>query len=253
MNVILTIAKNTFKETVRDRLFYAILILALLFIAGSLLFGSLSLGQDVKIVTDFGLAGVYLFSILIAIFLGTNLIHKELEQRTAYIILSKAVTRTQFVIGKFLGLCETLLVANIIMSAVYLPIVWYLGGFFPKIALLAIGFQYLETVVFIALTVLFSTFAAPIASAIYAIMVFIIGHSLGMLPDLAKRAGAVVKNLELALYYLFPNLDKFNIRIEASHNLAVPPYLIAFTVLYGLIFVALFIMLAALSLKQQDI
>jgi len=253
MNIILTIAKNTFKETVRDRLFFAILGVALLFIAGSLIFGSISLGQDVKIVTDFGLAGVYLFSILIAIFLGTNLIYKELEQRTAYIILSKAVTRTQFIIGKFLGLCETLLVANLIMSVVYIPIVWYMSGFFPKIALLAIGFQYLETIVFIALTILFSTFASPIASAIYAIMVFIIGHSLGMLPDLAKKATVIGKNLYLALYYLFPNLDKFNIRLEASHNLSVPPYLIAFTALYGLIFVALFIMLAALALRQQDI
>jgi hypothetical protein len=139
------------------------------------------------------------------------------------------------------------------MAVIYIPLIWYFGGFFPWIALLAIGLQYLETVVFIALSVLFSTFASPIASAIYTIIVFIIGHSLGILPDLAKRAGSVLKELYLALYYVFPNLDKFNIRLEASHNLSVPSYLIAFTVLYGFIFIALFIMLAALSLRQQDI
>lgn len=253
MNSIFVIAKNTFKETVRDRLFYAVLILAVIVIVGSLLFGSISLGQDLKIITDFGLAGIYLFSILIAIFLGTNLIYKEIEQRTAYIILSKAVSRTEFLLGKFLGLAKTLLVANLVMAIIYLAIVWYLGGSFPTISLLAIGFQYLETLVFIALSILCSTFTSPIASVIYTVIIFIIGHSLNVLQEMAKRAGTILKNLELALYYIFPNFDKFNIRLEASHQVSIPPYLIAFTLLYALIFIALFLMLAALAMRQQDI
>jgi ABC-type transport system involved in multi-copper enzyme maturation permease subunit len=252
MSVIVTIAKNTFRETVRDRIFYAILILSVLFILGTTLFGSLSLGQDTKIITDFGLAGAYLFSIVIAIFLGTNLIYKELQQRTAYIILSKAVSRTQFLIGKFLGLAGTMLVANLIMALVYIPLVWYLGHSFPAVALLAIGFQYLETLVFVSLTILFSTFAAPVASAIYSVLVFIIGHSLGLLPDLIKKSGLGLKSFYQALYYLFPNLEKFNIRLEASHNLAIPPYLIFFTIAYALIFIVLFMMIAAVALNSQD-
>lgn len=252
MSVILTIAKNTFKETVRDRIFYAILILSVLFILGTTLFGSLSLGQDTKIITDFGLAGVYLFSIIIAIFLGTNLIYKELDQRTAYIILSKAVTRTQFLVGKFLGLAETMLVANLIMAVIYIPLVWYLGHSFPSAALLAIGFQYLETLVFVSLTILFSTFAAPVASSIYSVLIFIIGHSLGVFTGLINKTGSVLKYLYEAVYYIFPNLEKFNIRLEASHNVIIPPYMIFFTVVYALIFISLFIMIAAIALNAQD-
>ncbi len=253
MSVITTIAKNTFKETVRDRIFYAILILSVLFILGTTLFGSISLGQDSKIITDFGLAGIYLFSIVIAIFLGTNLIYKELEQRTAYIILSKAVTRTQFLVGKFLGLAETMLVANLIMALVYIPLIWVVSHAFPGVALLAVGFQLLETWVFVALTILFSTFASPVASAIYSIIVFIIGHAVGILPDAAKKASPALASFYKALYYVLPNLEKFNIRLEASHALAIPPYLIVFAGLYALIFIALFLMLAAIALTAQDI
>lgn len=253
MNAIIVIAKNTFRETVRDRIFYAILVLSLLFILGTVLFGSISLGQDLKIITDFGLAGVYLFSIMIAIFLGTSLIYKELQQRTAYIILSKAVSRTQFILGKFFGLCLTLFIANIIMAVIYIGLVWFLGKSFPAIPLLAIGLQFVETMVFIALTILFSTFASPIAAAIYSIIVFIIGHSLGLLPQIAKKSGFVLQKLYLFLYYIFPNLDKFNIRLEAAHSLAVPPFLIVSAVIYALIFIALFIMIAAIALTAQDV
>lgn len=253
MSAILTIAKNTFRETVRDRIFYAILILSVLFILGTTLFGSISLGQDSKIITDFGLAGIYLFSIIIAIFLGTNLVYKELDRRTAYIILSKTVSRTQFLAGKFLGLAETMLVANLIMALVYIPLVWAISHAFPSIALLAISFQLLETWIFVALTILFSTFASPIASAIYSIVIFIIGHSTGLLPQAAKKASPALATFYKGLYYVLPNLEKFNIRLEASHALVVPPYLIFFAVSYALIFIALFMMLAAIALSAQDL
>lgn len=253
MSIIFTIAKNTFKETVRDRIFYAILILALISIVGFTLLGSLSLGQDLKIITDFGLAGIYLFSILMAIFLGTSLIRKELEQRTAYIILSQPVSRTQFIVGKFLGLGLTILIANLIMAAVYLPIIWKLGGVFPGVALLAIFMQFFETLIFVALATLLSTITSPIAASIYSVLIFIIGHSLSILTGVANKSNAVVQKIYLVIYYLFPNLEKFNFRLEAAHNLSIPPFLIVFALLYGLIFIILFIMLAALALTAQDV
>ena len=75
MKQITTIAKNTIKETIRDRILYAILGFALIFIVSTVFFGSISLGEDIKIIRDFGLAGIYIFSIIIAIFIGTSLVY----------------------------------------------------------------------------------------------------------------------------------------------------------------------------------
>jgi len=253
MSAIFSIAKNTFKETLRSRIFYAILALAVIALFGTTIFASLSLGQEAKIVTDFGLAGIYLFSIIISIFLGANLIYKEIEQRTIYIILSKAITKTEFIVGKFFGLSATLLVANLIMAAVYLPIVWYFSGSFSWIALLAIGMQFLETLIFIALATLFSTFTSPVAGSVYTLLVFVIGHSTGILPKYAEKTSPIIEKLYLAVYYIFPNLEKFNIRLEAANGLSVPPMLIFFAGAYGLIFIALFLMIAAVALTAQDL
>ena len=108
-----------------------------------------------KVVKDFGLAGIYIFSIIIAIFLGTSLIYKELEKKTLYVLLSKPVSAVQFIVGKYFGLFTSIALNITIMSGIYLGIVAYKGGGFDYLSLWSILLLIFEMSIFVALAILF--------------------------------------------------------------------------------------------------
>ena len=110
MTQMLAIAKNTFREAIRDRILYGFLFFAVLLILFSVVLGQLSFNQQIRCTLDVGLAGISFFSVLIAIFLGITLLHKEIEKRTIYTVLSKPVSRATYLLGKFLGLAATMAV-----------------------------------------------------------------------------------------------------------------------------------------------
>jgi len=112
----LAIVRNTFREAVRDRVLYNLILFALLLIGSAIFIGELSAGQEAKIVIDLGLSAMLLFGAFIAIFVGVGLVHKEIERRTLYAILSKPIGRGQFLFGKYLGLNLTLLVNIVVMG-----------------------------------------------------------------------------------------------------------------------------------------
>src|SRR5438128_12684914 len=113
---VLLIARNAFREAVRDRVLYNLVLFVLLLTAGAIFLGELSAGQETKIIIDLGLSAMLLFGVFIAIFVGVGLVYKEIERRTLYAILAKPIGRGQFLLGKYLGLCLTLLVNVTVMG-----------------------------------------------------------------------------------------------------------------------------------------
>ena len=144
MKKIIVIAKNTFRETIRDRILYGILGFAFIFIFFTLFLGSISLGEDLQIIRSLGLAGIYLFSIIITIFLGASLIYKEIEKRTLYFVLSKPVSHKDIILGKFIGLFASILLTTALMTSVYLFVIYYKGGGIDYGALRAVLLQIAE-------------------------------------------------------------------------------------------------------------
>ena len=118
MNQVVAIAVNTFKETIRDRVLAVIVVFALLMIAGGLWLGSISLGEQGRMMKDFGLVAVTVFGLIVAVFVAAGLVHKEVEKRTVYVLFSKPVSRGAFISGKFVGLCGTMAVVLAGMGAV---------------------------------------------------------------------------------------------------------------------------------------
>ena len=98
------VALNTFREAVRDRLLYNLLFFAALLIGSSIVLAKLHIGYDERIYRDVGLAAIAFFGVLIAIFVGINLVHREISLKTVYSMLAKPVHRSEFLIGKYLGL-----------------------------------------------------------------------------------------------------------------------------------------------------
>lgn len=253
MRKILVIAQNTFKETIRDRILYGILAFALLFIFSITLLGSLSLGEDAKIIENFGLAGIYIFSLIITIFLGASLIYKEIEKRTIYLILSKPVSTWQIVAGKFLGLMASVILTTALMTLVFFGVVILKTGAFNYLSLMAIFMQIFEMAIFVAMLIVFSTFSTPLASTIYTVIILYVGHLLNLLLKLAHRSGIFLKFLITGAYYIFPNLEKFNLRDLVIHNTRVSGGEIITAITYSIFYSALLLYLASLLLKTEEL
>ncbi|TFG93069.1 MAG: hypothetical protein E4H11_08685, partial [Myxococcales bacterium] len=118
----LAIAANTVREAVRSRLLYTLLFFAVLLICAGLLLSALSYVENDRILQDVGLGAMRLFGVAIALFVGVGLIHREVERRTVYTILSKPLSRAEFLLGKFAGLVLTVWMQLAIMVLVFVVV-----------------------------------------------------------------------------------------------------------------------------------
>src|ERR687898_478319 len=126
VRAISTVAVNVFRESVRDRVPYNLVLFAVLLISSSYLIGQLTAGQDVKIIKDLGLAATAVFGLFIAIFIGIGLVSKEVERKSIYALLSKPISRPQFIAGKYAGLVLTLAVNVAVMTAAIYAVLAYM-------------------------------------------------------------------------------------------------------------------------------
>jgi hypothetical protein len=120
MTKILAIALNTFKEAVRNRILYILVIFALLILAGSGIISDLTIAEKDRIIRDLGLASISFFGLLIAVFVGIGLVYNEMDKKTIYTIISKPIDRYQFILGKFFGLLLTIYVIELLMCIFFL-------------------------------------------------------------------------------------------------------------------------------------
>src|SRR5882672_5691660 len=179
VNRIFSISFNTFREAVRDRVLYNLVLFVLLLTVSAVFLGAASASQDAKIIVDLGLSAMLLFGAFIAVFVGVGLVWKEIERRTLYTIFAKPVGRSEFLLGKYLGLCATLAVNVIVMGAgVTLVLLYVARGATPLLAALwpTIALIYLELTLLTAVALVFSSFSSPIFSAFGSLAVFVIGH-----------------------------------------------------------------------------
>lgn len=252
MKPIFAIARNTFKETIRDRILYGIFGFSILYILFAILLSRVALG-DIVILKGFGLAGIYLFGSVITIFLGASVISREMERRTLYFIVSKPVSRSQFVLGKFLGLCAAVLLVIAAMGAVYVGVIAVNHGGWDILGLEAIGFQTLETLVMLAALTFCSVIAPPLASTLIGVMALFVGHSLGSVLASAQHAEGAFLWFVRFVYYVFPNLEKFDIRNAAAHGMGVSGASALFAAVYALAYGAAMLGFAIAFMKRKEL
>jgi ABC-type transport system involved in multi-copper enzyme maturation permease subunit len=254
MKAIRAIAVNTFREAVRDRVLYLFLGFALLLLASSKLFGLLTIGEQDKIIKDMGLAGIQLFTMLIAVMMSVLLVSREIDSRTVYYILTKPVRRWHFLLGKYVGLLATVLVNLALMTAILVLFVWIYGGEFAPELVLATGMIGVEMAVLVAFACLFSVLTKPILGSVFALAVFVVGHVSQDLWLLTRHLpGLVGRGLASVLYYLVPNLERFNFKTEVVHQLPVSIASVVWALAYGFFFAALILTLACLRFERKDL
>ena len=250
------IARNTFREAVRDRVLYNLVLFVLLLSVGAIFLGAASASQDAKIIVDLGLSAMLLFGAFIAIFVGVGLVWKEIERRTLYAIFAKPVGRGEFLLGKYVGLCLTLAVNVVVMGVGVTVVLLYVvrhttplvGALWPTIALI-----YLELTILTAVALLFSSFSSPIFSAFGSLAIFVIGHFTTDLKGFATLFDAAsVRGVLLALYYGLPNLSTFSLITPAAHGVAPSGLHLAGAVAYAVAWDAALVAAAVLLFARRD-
>lgn len=254
MNRIIAIANNTFKETVRDRILYGLVIFALLLLPGSRLVIPLAIGQELKIMKDFGFAAIALFGLMIAVVVGTALVHKELDKRTIYVLVAKPVRRWELLVGKYFGLMATILLAFAVMFAVLTLTVLTLGGGMDWLLALTVTGLFLQLAAVTAVAIFFSTLASPALSAVFTICLYVAGTAADQLRLFADRMpGMFVKLAVKGASYLVPNLHLCSFRTEAVYGLPVPAGKVLIMLAYILTYTSLVLLVSSAILERKDL
>ena len=267
MRVIRYVAANVFRESVRDRVPYTLVLFAVLLIAASRLLAELTAGQDVKIIKDLGLAAIAAFGLFIAMFLGVGLVSKEVERRSIYAVLSKPVSRAQFIAGKYAGLVLTLAVNVAVMTAaLYLVLAWLMGTATPTeraaweapaldpMLLTGIMMIFVELMVVTSVALFFSTFSTPFLSAACTLGLYVAGHFSRELQDFHSFTGSPVFGwLGHGLYHLLPDFSAFDLKMQVVHGLPVSAGYLATTTAYGLAYIASLLLGGTYIFSRRDL
>ena len=252
---ILSIAANTFRETIRNKILYAILAFALFVIGMTFFLADLSLGDFARIIADVGLASIHVFGVIMAIFLGITLVSNEVERKTIFIILSKPVRRFEFILGKTLGLCVTLLLTTLAMSAVLflVHLSYQYGGRVEIGIFIASAGIYMELVLLTCLATFFSTFTTPVLSAIFTLSIFLVGHLTKYLYVLGEQSKVfAVRWGSRLLFYLLPNLENFNWKNEVAYGGLNSFSILGWAAGYLLAYAACVLCLSCLIFARKD-
>lgn len=211
MRPVWVLAINTFREVIRDRILYALLLFAILLIGLSLALGQLSFAEQARISANFGMSAIHLCAVALAIFVGSNLVYKEIEKKTIMTILVRPISRLQFIFGKALGL--TMVIVTMIAGLAFVLGLVFLGLGKPVDARFAIVLLGLlaESLVLLGVTILFSMITKPLLVVCFSIGIFLIGHWQGSLEFFAQKdeVGSI-KAVSWFVSHMLPNLERVN-------------------------------------------
>ena len=264
MRRIAAVAKNTFREAARNKILYSLLFFAVALIVSALALGELSVHEERRMIRDVGLFGVDLFSVLIAIFVGVNLLYKELALKTVYTILPKPIARWEFVLGKWLGVMATLVAQIGVMGAVLAVTLWVEGdraggdaldGALPK----ALWLLLMNVTIVTSVAMLFSAFTSPFLSGLFSLGVFVVGRSVPDVRALGDRIGGGGGRLLGGFAAVLPNLHLFypsgtivGAERVTVHGQFVGLGYLGWTTGYALGYSALVLALAMLIFRRRD-
>jgi ABC-type transport system involved in multi-copper enzyme maturation permease subunit len=251
-----SIASNTFREAVRDRVLYNLIAFALLLSGAAILVGQTSIGIEKLVVVNLGLTSVSLFGVVIAIFIGIGLVSKEIDKRTLYAVLSRPVRRWEFITGKFFGLAGTLVVNTFFMAIGVFTALLYVSHRFHRSdawILVALYFIVLQFLIICALALLFSSFSSPLLSAVFAFALFVIGSFSEDLRGFAAMASGISRWLATAAAYLVPNFSAFNVISSVAHEQPVASGLIVYNTLYAFTYASAVLCGAILIFQRRDL
>ena len=247
------IASNTVREAVRNKILYALLFFGVLLIGTGIIVSNLSYVEGDRILQSIGLSSLRLFGTAIAIFVGVGLIHKEVDRRTIHTILSKPVSRTEFLLGKYAGLVATIWLQVVIMALAFVAVSLLSGAPLDAGHAAAIGLAAVELAVMVAVATLFSTFTTPILASLFTAGLYLAGHVTRDLKELgAQSDNPSVEQATRLAYQVLPDLEAFNLTVPAIHQLPIATSEVLLPLAYGACYIAMLLAGASMIFERRD-
>jgi ABC-type transport system involved in multi-copper enzyme maturation permease subunit len=248
------IAANSFREVIRDRILYFIGFFALLMAFAWRLLPEIAVGTHEKIFLDLGLAAIGLLGVIVAVFVGTGLINKEIDKRTILVLIPKPLSRAEFILGKHLGLSGVLAVMLGVMLVIYLLMLQGMKVSFQALPLIVSVFYLgLELILIAAVAIAFGVFTSSILATLMTFGVYLMGHiskDLIQLGIISKNANilAITKNI----YLILPDLERLNFRNEAVYGLLPSADVLIANALYSLVYTGLLLGISILIFSRRQ-
>ncbi|MEO0455343.1 MAG: ABC transporter permease subunit [Cyanobacteria bacterium P01_A01_bin.114] len=245
---VFVIARNVFLEVIRDRILYLIALFSGLMVLAVVLLPEVAAGTEDKIILDVGLAAINLLALVVAVFVGTGLINKEIEKKTVLVLISKPVSRVEFIFGKHLGLSAVMAVLIAALMAVFLGILSFKGIPFPLGSLLiAVGFMFLEMTLLIAVAILFGVFTSSLLATLLTFAIYLVGHLSQDIVKLGKLAESEsFQRIANNMYLVLPDLERLNFKNEAIYGITLLPDVgeLLLNVLYAVVYTLLLLIIS---------
>ncbi|MEO1144752.1 MAG: ABC transporter permease [Cyanobacteria bacterium J06638_22] len=255
---VFVIATNVFREVIRDRILYLVgLYAVLLFLAGRFLVDIAGSTED-KMLLDLGLAAISIVGLVIAVFIGTGLVNKEIEKRTVYVLISKPVSRLEFIVGKHLGLSAMLAVLIAAMTVIYFIIleIFLFRTPTPYVSvIISSGFQFIELSLITAVAILFGVFTSPLLATLLTFGVYLMGQSsrdLLQLGAISESSG--FQRVTEVMYVLLPDLSRLNLKNQAVYGMELMPSGLELTAsaIYALVYIALLLAISTFIFARRQ-
>jgi Cu-processing system permease protein len=253
MEKTLCIARNTIREALRDKVMYSLVLFACLVVAFNRILTPLALGEGSRITRDVGLSAISLLGLFIIVLSGTALVHREIDRKTIAVILSKPVSRSEFIAGRFLGLWTTIALVSVGMAVLLQAVLLVLDGGVDLRVLAASLLTVFELMVITSLAVLFSASVSPLLGGMLTFAAYVAGSFSGDLLRLTELKDGESLNVAMHfLYYTLPNLEMFNMRAAAVHGLPMEPIRFGIAVLYAVAYSAAALLLAMAVFRRRE-
>jgi ABC-type transport system involved in multi-copper enzyme maturation permease subunit len=261
------VALITFKEGIKNRVIFGIFIFALLLFAATTVITTLFMRDVVKVAVDLSLSTVSFAGLLTILFVGVNLYSKDLDKRTIYMVITRPLSRQQYLIGKFFGiLLMTLTVTAFLGLFASIPVMISKGFYYyPEarfnwsVFAIALVYIFLKFVIVASIITFFASFTSnSFITMVLSLVVYIIGQSTeGVRGLLAAgieidKVNPVLSALVNMAYYIFPNISAFDLKIQAAHGLSVSASYIVWTVLYSIFYSTLAVGLGTLIFRRRE-
>ncbi len=243
----------TFREAIRNKILYGIGFFAIAIFLFSLVLGELSLYEQERVIRDVGMTFMTAMGIALAMYTGIGQIHREIDRRIIYTILSKPVRRHQIVVGKFLGIGVTLFVEMAAMFGLFLALLAMRGMSIDVTLFQAFWLTYIESLVVAAAALMFSTFSSAMLSTLMCagfVLLSCLYPQIGFYADQNKAAeiSAAMRSAQ----FILPNFGHFDVSTQVSYALAIPWSHVAWSTVHGLTYIVVLICIAAIIMEKRD-
>jgi ABC-type transport system involved in multi-copper enzyme maturation permease subunit len=250
---IFIIAKYTFFEVLKSRILLNVFFLGMALLFFSYTATEFTYGAATKVALDFGLGALSLSAVGIAIFIGVNIVNKEIESRTIYILLSQPLSRTAFLIGRVTGMSILLLVNILILGVLTLLIYFLFGGEFQPLIIWCVVFSFVEAVIVLNIAVLFSLITNITMSVVYTLIVFTIGHSINDAIEMTNTSYKVFNPIVKSFAVFIPNFSKINIKSFVLYQKNLDLSYLVGALSYGLFYIMIIMLISSLIFKNKDL